>query len=141
MEEFRKKKAAERAKKAAPSGSVQNSDASQNQKQPSEVENVRVNESDGVTTSDGVGGAVIIDTGTSNQKNVNLYNQSSNQGSLAGATSLVRNDISTSSTSPVEEHSDIDEAKRYNASTSITSENISQNSEANRANDIYGIHT
>ncbi|PNX97583.1 hypothetical protein L195_g020814, partial [Trifolium pratense] len=141
LEEFRKKKAAERAKKAAPSGSVQNSDASQNQKQPSEVENVRVNESDGVTTSDGVGGAVIIDTGTSNQKNVNLYNQSSNQGSLAGATSLVRNGISTSSTSLVEEHSDIDEAKRYNASTSITSANISQNSEANRANDIYGIHT
>ncbi|WJX17300.1 hypothetical protein P8452_07230 [Trifolium repens] len=141
LEEFRKKKAAERAKKAASSGSVQNSDASQNQNQPSEVENVRVNESDGVTTSDGVGGAVIIDTGTSNQKNVNLYNQSSSQGSLAGATSLVRNDISTSSTSLAEEHSDIDEAKRYNASTSITSADISQNSEANRANDIYGIHT
>ncbi|WJX10853.1 hypothetical protein P8452_01527 [Trifolium repens] len=141
LEEFRQKKAAERAKKAASSGSVKNSDASQNQNQPSEVENVRVNESDGVTTSDGVGGAVIIDTGTSNQKNVNLYNQSSNQGSLAGASSLVRNDISTSSTSPVEEHSDIDEAKRYNASTSITSADISQNNEANRASDIYGIHT
>ncbi|GAU30463.1 hypothetical protein TSUD_18430 [Trifolium subterraneum] len=141
LEEFRKKKAAERAKKAASSGSVENSDASQNQKQPSEVENARVSESDGVTTSDSVGGAVIIDTGTSNQKNVNLYDQSSNQGSLAGATSLVRNDISTSSTSLVEEHSDIDEAKRYNASTSITSADISQNIEANRANNIYGNHT
>jgi hypothetical protein len=41
----------------------------------------------------------------------------------------------------VEEHSDIDEAKRYNASTSITSADISQNNEANRASDIYGIHT
>lgn len=120
-----------------------NSDAGQNQKaqkQSSEVENVRINESDGVTTSDGIGGAV-IETGTSNQKNVNLFDQSSNQGSLAGATSLVRNDLDASSTSLVEERSDIDEAKRYNASTFITSDNVSQNSKVNKTNDIYGIHT
>ncbi|XP_004497763.2 protein BLISTER [Cicer arietinum] len=139
LEEFRKKKAAERAKKAAPSGYVHNSDGNQNQKQPSEVENVRVNESDGVTTSDGIGGAVIV-TGTGNQKSVNLYNQSSNQGSLAGATSLVRNDHNTSSTSLVEQHSDTDEAKRYNASAFITPANVSQKKEANKENDIYGIH-
>lgn len=141
LEEFRKKKAEERAKKTASSGTVQNSKASQNQKHPLEVENVRVNESDGVTTSDGIGGAV-TDTRTSSQKNVNLFNQSSsNQGSLAGASSLVINDLNTSSSSPVEEHSDIDEAKRYNASTSITSADVSQNSEANKTNDQYGIHT
>ncbi|KEH41185.1 hypothetical protein MtrunA17_Chr1g0169181 [Medicago truncatula] len=140
LEEFRKKKAEERAKKTASSGTVQNSKATQNQKQPLEVENVRVNESDGVTTSDGIGGAV-TDTRISNQKNVNLFNQSSNQGSLAGASSLVRNDLNTSTTSPVEEHSDIDEAKRYNASTFITSADVSQNSEANKTNDLYGIHT
>lgn len=139
LEEFRKKKAEERAKKTASSGTVQNSKASQNQKQPVQVENVRVNELDGVTTSDGIGGAV-TDTGTSSQ-NVNLFNQSSNQGSLAGASSLVRNDLNTSTTSPVEEHSDIDEGKRYNASTFITSEDVSQNSDANETNDIYGIHT
>lgn len=139
LEEFRKKKAEERAKKTASSGTVQNSKASQNQKQPVQVENVRVNELDGVTTSDGIGGAV-TDTGTSSQ-NVNLFNQSSNQGSLAGASSLVRNDLNTSTTSPVEEHSDIDEGKRYNASTFITSEDVSQNSDANKTNDIYGIHT
>ncbi|XP_058724328.1 protein BLISTER [Vicia villosa] len=136
LEEFRKKKAAERVKKATSSGSVPNSDAGQNQKaqkQSSEVENVRINDSDGVTTSDGIGGAV-IETGTSNQKNVNLFDQSSNQGSLAGATSLVRNDLD-------EERSDIDEAKRYNASTLITSDDVSQNSKANKTNDIYGIHT
>ncbi|CAK8570650.1 unnamed protein product [Lathyrus sativus] len=141
LEEFRKKKAAERVKKAASSGSVPNSDAGQNQKaqkQPSEVENVRINESDGVTTSDGIGGAV-VETGTSNQKNVSLFNQ--NQGSLAGATSLVRNDLNTSSTSLVEERSDIDEVKRYNSSTFNTSDDVSQNSKANKTNDIYGIHT
>lgn len=140
LEEFRKKKAEERAKKTASSGTVQNSKASQNQKQPLEVENVRINESDGVTTSDGIGGAV-TDTRTSNQKNVNLLNQSSNQGSLAGASSLVRNDLNTSTTSPVEEHSDTDEAKRYNASTFITSADVGQNSEANKTNDLYGNHT
>ena len=138
LEEFRKKKAAERAKKAASSGHVPNSDVSQNEKQPSEVENVRDNESDGVSTSDGNGRAV-IDTGISNQKNVNLFNQSSNQGSLAGPTSLVRNDLNTSSSKLAEEHSDIDEAKRYNASTTYV--DVTQNRETNNTNDIYGIHT
>ncbi|KAL5066984.1 hypothetical protein RYX36_017871 [Vicia faba] len=140
LEEFRKKKAAERVKKAASSGSVPNSDAGQNQKaqkEPSEVENVRINDSDEVTTSDGIGGDV-IETGTSNQKNVNLFNQSSTQGSLAGATSLVRNDLNTSSTSLVEERSDIDEAKRYNASTFITFNDVSQNSKAIHTGDVAG---
>ncbi|KAL5055521.1 hypothetical protein RYX36_036203 [Vicia faba] len=121
LEEFRKRKATER--KA--------------QKEPSEVENVRINDSDEVTTSDGIGGDV-IETGTSNQKNVNFFNQSSTQGSLAGATSLVRNDLNTSSTSLVEERSNIDEAKRYNASTFITFNDVSQNSKAIHTGDVAG---
>lgn len=142
LEEFRKKKAAERTKKAASSGQVHNSDASLNKKQSSEVENVRVNESDGVSTSDGVGGSV---TGTStlgmrNDKNLNLFSQSSNQGSLAGSTFLTRNDLNMSSTSLGEAHSNIDEGKRYNASSVTASADFSQNNERNKVNDIYGIH-
>lgn len=142
LEEFRKKKAAERTKKAASSGQVHNSDASLNKKQSSEVENVRVNESDGVSTSDGVGGSV---TGTStlgmrNDKNLNLFSQSSNQGSLAGSTFLARNDLNMLSTSLGEAHSNIDECKRYNASSVTTSADFSQNNETNKVNDIHGIH-
>ncbi|RDX63719.1 Protein BLISTER, partial [Mucuna pruriens] len=142
LEEFRKKKAADRTKKAAPSSQVHNSDASLNKKQSSEVENVRVNESDGVTTSDGVGGAV-ADTSTSgisNDKTPNLFSQSSNQGSLAGRTFLPRNDLNTSSTSLAEAHSNIDEGKRYNASSVTASADFSQNNETNKVNDIYGNH-
>ena len=142
LEEFRKKKAAERTKKAASSGQVHNSDDSLNKKQSSEVENVRVNESDGVSTSDGVGGSV---TGTStlgmrNDKNLNLISQSSNQGSLAGSTFLARNDLNMLSTSLGEAHSNIDEGKRYNASSVTASADFSQNNETNKVNDIHGIH-
>ncbi|CAJ1967900.1 unnamed protein product [Sphenostylis stenocarpa] len=141
LEEFRKKKAAERAKKTSSSSQVHNSDDNMNKKQSSEVENVRFNESDGVTTSDGVGGAV-IDTSTSgisNDKTLNLFSQSTNQGSLSSRTSVLRNDLNTPSTSLVEAHSNIDEDKRYNASIVPTSTDFSQNNVTNKVNDIYGI--
>lgn len=142
LEEFRKKKAAERAKKTASSSQVHNSDASLNKKQSFEVENVRVNELDGVTTSDGVGGAVIGNStlGTSDDKNLNLFSQSSNQGSLAGRAFLARNDLNKSSPNLVEAHSNIDEGKRYSASSVTASADFSQNNETNKLNDIYGIH-
>jgi len=141
LEEFRKKKAAERAKKTSNSSQVHNSDDSLNKKQSSEVENVRINESDGVTTSDGVGGAV-SDSSTSgigNDKTQNLFSQSSNQGSLAGKTSPARNDLSTPSTSLVEAHSNTDEYNRYNASLVTASSDFSQKNETNNVNDIYVI--
>ncbi|XP_027363674.1 protein BLISTER [Abrus precatorius] len=140
LEEFRKKKAAELAKKAGSSSHVHNSDASFNKKQPSEVENVRVNESDAVTASDGVGG-VLTDASTlgNSDKTLNLFSQS-NQGSLASRTSLARNDLSTSSTTLVEAHSNSDEAKRYNSSAATVSADFSQNNETHKVNDIHGIH-
>ncbi|KAK7290432.1 hypothetical protein RIF29_04856 [Crotalaria pallida] len=143
LEEFRKKKAAERAKKAASSSNIPNSDASLSQKQPSEIENVRVNDSDGVSTSDGIGGAIIntLPSGLSGEKSLNMVSQSSNQGSLADRTSFVRNDLNTLSTSLVEGQSDIDETKTYNASVATAYAAVNQKNEANNANDIYGIHT
>lgn len=57
LEEFRKKKAAERAKKASSSSQINVSEVSSNEKQPIETELVRVTVSDGAGTSDGpVGG-------------------------------------------------------------------------------------
>ncbi|TKY53630.1 hypothetical protein E2542_SST25167 [Spatholobus suberectus] len=131
LEEFRKRKLQSGPRRLHPLA-----------KQSSEVENVRVNESDGVTTSDGVGGAVTATStsGRSNDKTLNLFSQTSNQGSLAGKTFLARNDLNTSSTSLVEAHSNIDEGKRYNASYVTASADFSQNNETNKVNDIYGIH-
>ncbi|KAK7355338.1 hypothetical protein VNO80_14593 [Phaseolus coccineus] len=141
LEEFRKKKAAERAKKTSNSSQVHNSDDNLNKKQSSEVENVRINDSDGVTTSDDVGGAVTDSSalGIGNDKTQNLFSQSSNQGSLAGKTSLARNDLSTPSTSLVESHSNTDEYNRYNSSLVTTSSDFSQRNETNNVNDMYGI--
>ncbi|OIV98672.1 hypothetical protein TanjilG_23964 [Lupinus angustifolius] len=143
LEEFRKKKAAERAKKTASSTNIPNSDASLNQKLPSQIENVRVNESDGVTTSDGIGGANVdtLPSGMGNDKIPNMVSQSSNQGSLADRTSFVRNDLNTLSNSPVETDSDIDETKRYNASVATAYADVNQKNEANNVNNIYRIHT
>ncbi|XP_019449994.1 PREDICTED: spindle pole body protein pcp1-like isoform X1 [Lupinus angustifolius] len=143
LEEFRKKKAAERAKKASSASNIPYSDASLNQKQPSEIENVRVNESDGVTTSDGITGAVVhtVPSGMGNDKSLDMVSQSSNQGSLADRTNFDRNDLNTLSTSLVEAHSDIDETKRYNASVATAYADVNKKNEANNANDIYGIHT
>ncbi|KAE9592372.1 hypothetical protein Lal_00028404 [Lupinus albus] len=143
LEEFRKKKAAERVKKTASSSSFPNSDASLNQKLPSQIENVRVNKSDGVTTSDGIRGAIIdtLPSGMGNDKISNMVSQSSNQGSLGDRTSFVRNDLNTLSNSPVETHSDIDETRRYNASVATAYTDGNQKNEANNVNNIYGIHT
>ncbi|ESW17426.1 hypothetical protein PHAVU_007G238700 [Phaseolus vulgaris] len=141
LEEFRKKKAAERAKKTSNSSQVHNSDDNLNKKQSSEVENVRINDSDGVTTSDDVGGAVTDSStlGIGNDKTQNLFSQSSNQGSLAGKTSFARNDLSTPSTSLVEAHSKTDEYNRYNSSLVTASSDFSQRNETNNVNDMYGI--
>ncbi|XP_019413580.1 PREDICTED: uncharacterized protein LOC109325589 isoform X1 [Lupinus angustifolius] len=143
LEEFRKKKAAERAKKALSSSNNANSDASLNQKQTSEIQNVRVNESDGVTTSGGIGGAIIdtLPSGMGNDKSPSMVSQSSNQEPLADRTSLVRNDLNTLPTIPMEAYSDIDETKRYNASVGTAYADVNQKNEANNVYDIYGVHT
>ncbi|XP_068326939.1 protein BLISTER [Pyrus communis] len=53
LEEFRKKKAADRAKKASPTSQIDASEVSSNEKQSLETEHVRVTSSDGAGTSDG----------------------------------------------------------------------------------------
>ncbi|CAN6547639.1 unnamed protein product [Malus baccata var. baccata] len=53
LEEFRKKKAADRAKKASSTSQIDASEVSSNEKQSLETEHVRVTASDGAGTSDG----------------------------------------------------------------------------------------
>ena len=59
LEEFRKKKAAERAKKASSTSQTPASEFNLNEKQPLETENARVRDSDRAGTSNGPGDAVI----------------------------------------------------------------------------------
>ncbi|MED6106821.1 hypothetical protein PIB30_008209 [Stylosanthes scabra] len=145
LEEFRKKKAAERAKKAASSSNAQSSDASLKQNQASETENVRVDKSDGVTTSDGIGRDVIQPStlGMSNDKSTSLISQStsSKQESLPDTNNFARGDLSTIPTSLVETYSDIDEAKGYNASAITASSDASQHNEVDKVKDTFGTHT
>ncbi|KAK4266260.1 hypothetical protein QN277_027210 [Acacia crassicarpa] len=138
LDEFRKKKA---AKKAASTSQAHNSDG-QSEKQPSENEHVRANELNGVSTSDGIGGTVhdASTAGMNNEKSLNLFTQSSNQGSVPGITSSVRNDLNSFPTILTETRANIDEANRYNASGLTGSIEFSQN-EGNQVNDIYTVHT
>lgn len=59
LEEFRKKKAAEKAKKTTSSSQLHLAGAGLQEKQASQSDPVRVTDSDGAGTSDGVGGAFI----------------------------------------------------------------------------------
>ncbi|KAI4338115.1 hypothetical protein L6164_016465 [Bauhinia variegata] len=140
LEEFRKKKAAERAKKAPPSTQVHKPDASLNEKQLSETEHVRASVLDGVSTSDGVGGAVIHTSAavTTNDQSPNLFTQSSDGDYLVGRTSPARNDLNTS-TGLVETRGDVDEVKRYNVSGYAGPVDVNQY-ESNKVNNTYGIH-
>ncbi|KAK6914204.1 hypothetical protein RJ641_021525, partial [Dillenia turbinata] len=64
LEEFRKKKAAERAKKAASNSQIQTPNIGLSEKQPSESQVARLTDSDGVGTSDGVNSAVVEPSGS-----------------------------------------------------------------------------
>ncbi|KAK9291750.1 hypothetical protein L1049_019700 [Liquidambar formosana] len=84
LEEFRKKKAAERAKKAASTNQPHVTDVIQYEKQPLETERVRQTDSDGVGTSDGAVGVIIEPSGAVFNINDNKaieFVQSSEQGS------------------------------------------------------------
>ncbi|KAA8548914.1 hypothetical protein F0562_000598 [Nyssa sinensis] len=67
LEEFRKKKAAERAKKTASSTQLHAVDVGLHEKQPLENEHVRLRDSDGAGTSDGIHGAVPEPSGVASE--------------------------------------------------------------------------
>ncbi|XP_022640463.1 protein BLISTER isoform X3 [Vigna radiata var. radiata] len=130
LEEFRKKKAAERAKKTSNSSQANNSDDNLNKKQSSEVENVRINEFDGVTTSDGVGGAGTdsssLGIGATNHQTVPLHPQESQDfDSNASQFSLhgMKDDQSNKSSSSLKDY-----AVTNNLTSYFPSKSIPQNS-------------
>ncbi|KAF8388321.1 hypothetical protein HHK36_026987 [Tetracentron sinense] len=87
LEEFRKKKAAERAQKAVSTGQLHSTDVRQYEKQPQESERIRITDSDGAGTSERDGGAVTEPSGvyTSDESKSMDFSQTSELGTLDGA--------------------------------------------------------
>lgn len=81
LEEFRKKKAAERARKAASTNQLYTADASLQEKQPSEFDHVRLIISDGAGSSEGVDTAVIepYDVNTAVDSSLKIEPSTSNE--------------------------------------------------------------
>ncbi|KAK6929662.1 hypothetical protein RJ641_003756 [Dillenia turbinata] len=72
LEEFRKKKVADRAKKAASNSQLQTPNVGLSEKQPSESEVARLTDSDGVSTSDEVN-SVVVEPSGSGMTNVDAH--------------------------------------------------------------------
>ncbi|KAL4273130.1 hypothetical protein GQ457_13G028970 [Hibiscus cannabinus] len=107
LEEFRKKKAAEKAKKAAYTTQTQASNVSLNDKQQLETEQVRVTESGGAGTSDG---ADLSSVKIINYKTSEVYSNN-----MHAFPSSLANDYNSSSTK-AQTHAKSQESEKYGAS-------------------------
>lgn len=108
LEEFRKKKAAEKAKKAASTSQTNVSDVSLNDKQQLETEHVRVIDSGGAGTPDGPNPSSVKIINNNNATEVKSNNMHALPSSLA-------NDYNSSSTE-VHIHAKSQENEKYGAS-------------------------
>ncbi|XWS09070.1 hypothetical protein CRYUN_Cryun40dG0054500 [Craigia yunnanensis] len=118
LEEFRKKKAAERAKKAASTTQTHASDVSINDKHQLETEYVRVTDSDGAGTSDGPdSSSVKIINNNNNNKTTEVSHESQQAYSINthNIPSFFGNDYDLSSTE-VQMHAKSQENEKYGAS-------------------------
>ncbi|KAF4367255.1 hypothetical protein G4B88_026762 [Cannabis sativa] len=117
LEEFRKKKAAERAKKTSSTSQNQKSELNLNEKQPLETEHERATYSSGAGTSDGHGNTVTETASVVLNHNENLIDsfQKSEQVSLNASHSnqFLSNDYSSLSLDQTLKHTSNEESKRY----------------------------
>ncbi|KAB2600514.1 hypothetical protein D8674_043038, partial [Pyrus ussuriensis x Pyrus communis] len=116
LEEFRKKKAADRAKKASPTSQIDASEVSSNEKQSLETEHVRVTSSDGAGTSDGPSSAFTETSSVllNNDSNANDFLQKNEQASVDNNThsSPSTSEFNAYSGDQVQKHAD-QEYQRY----------------------------
>lgn len=145
LEEFRKKKAAEKAKKASSTSQFQAGTDSVNGKQPLDIEQVRVTDSDGVGTSDAIGGAVmelprvVID-------NENIAVESAEYSGLnllkdmQVKSTLLSNNYNAFFPDPVQEHAKDQESVMFDKSSIGNLVDISYSDQANMKNDDFGFY-
>uniref|UniRef100_A0A5B7B7R9 BLISTER n=1 Tax=Davidia involucrata TaxID=16924 RepID=A0A5B7B7R9_DAVIN len=145
LEEFRKKKAADRAKKVASTSQLHAADVGLHAKLPLENEHVRLTDSDGAGTSDGVGRSVTEPSGVAS-KNDNRsieFVQNKEPGSSYGTHAdppLSTNYNNSFSSETMHKQAKDQEFNRYNASESAGPVNVNngpQNKEKNDEFDIY----
>ena len=116
LEEFRKKKAAERAKKAASTSQTHASDVSLNDKLQLETEHVRVTDSDGAGTSDGPDSSSVKIINSNRNKTTEVSRESQQAYSNnTNIPSFLANDYDLSSTE-VQMHAKGQENEKYGAS-------------------------
>ncbi|KAK9991621.1 hypothetical protein SO802_026606 [Lithocarpus litseifolius] len=145
LEEFRKKKAAERAKKSSTS-QTHASDVSLHEKQPAETDPVRLTDSNGAGTSDEPGTTVMgssapvtdndnkaIDFSIKNEKNLSNDTFASSLYSMK--------DYNAYSTDSVQKHADNQEFQRYDVSGFAGSRDVSYIHEMEGPNNEFGIYT
>uniref|UniRef100_A0A7N2LZB9 BLISTER n=1 Tax=Quercus lobata TaxID=97700 RepID=A0A7N2LZB9_QUELO len=145
LEEFRKKKAAERAKKSSTS-QTHASDVSLHEKQPAETDPVRLTDSNGAGTSDEPGTIVMGSsapvTDIDNKaidfpiKNENFLSNDTFASSLYSM-----KDYNAYSTDSVQKHADNQEFQRYDVSGFAGSRDVSYRHEMEGPNNEFGIYT
>ncbi|XP_062109001.1 protein BLISTER-like [Humulus lupulus] len=117
LEEFRKKKAAERAKKTPSTSQNQTSELNANEKQPLETEHERATDTSGAGTSDGHGNTVTETASVVLNNNENLIDsfQKSEQVSINAShrNQFLSNDYSSLSLDQTLKHASSEESKRF----------------------------
>uniref|UniRef100_A0A6N2N7W3 Coenzyme F420 hydrogenase/dehydrogenase beta subunit N-terminal domain-containing protein n=1 Tax=Salix viminalis TaxID=40686 RepID=A0A6N2N7W3_SALVM len=140
LEEFRKKKAAERAKKAGPTGQPHALDVSLDQRQLSETEHARLTDSDGVSTSDGPGRpAEPIGASRNNGNRIYIAEQSSLKD--ADRCPPSSSDYSTLFSGITQKHTNNFDSNRHDASGLAGSANVMYGQETEKVNNDSGIYT
>ncbi|KAB5545164.1 hypothetical protein DKX38_013276 [Salix brachista] len=143
LEEFRKKKAAERAKKVASISQPHALDVSLDQKQPLGTEHVQLTDSDGVGTSDGPGRNV-EPTGVSMNNgnpfdNTEKDEKSSSQNADPNIPSL--SDYSTLLSGITQKHTNNHDSYRHNASGFAGSPNVKYGQDTEKMNNDSGLYS
>ncbi|KAA8527844.1 hypothetical protein F0562_035287 [Nyssa sinensis] len=142
LEEFRKKKAADRAKKVVPSSQLHTVDVGLHEKQPRESEHARLKDSDGAVTSDGVCEAVIEPSVvvSKNENRAIEFVERSDLGFFGTHSNppLSTNNNNSFSAETVWKHANDQEFNRYNASESVGPVNVNYSPQGKENDfDIY----
>lgn len=145
LEEFRKKKAAERAKKSSTS-QTHASDISLHEEQPAETNPVRLTDSNGAGTSDEPGTTVMESSApVTDNDNKAIDFPIKNEKKLSNdafASSLYSmKDYNAYSTDSVQKHADNQEFQRYDVSGFAGSGDVSYRHEMEGPNNEFGIYT
>ncbi|XP_011041489.1 PREDICTED: uncharacterized protein LOC105137449 [Populus euphratica] len=143
LEEFRKKKAAERAKKATPTGQPHALDVSLDQKQLLETEHARLTDLDGAGTSDGPGRPVEPIGASMNNGNKIYITEKVEQSSLKDADPSLPSlsDYSTLFSGITQKHTNHFDSSRHDASGLAGSANVKYGQETEKMNNESGIYT